>query len=577
MYSIVKEMLLKINKDCSFFVYFFFRRLLLTIPSLWLAVIISLIVVKLAWTEISYYFSLFQFFTSFSYDTGSMLSLLICLEHIYICYYLIIIMSLVYWTLYAFICDFAGWTNKARWTGVFFILRPLTVKSVELITAGFFFVYKKWIQGLVYLKDVELTQILYNTHINFSADASIPKNIFMLFPFHFKKAYLNNKNMFNVFTNFLKHFDILGRPLVLLDIMVLKTALISNLLIDSLTLIKKGLTSVNDLIVQKGLFNFLFYVEPKIYFFSNLAGFSFLNKAKDRLNYSSNLVYARNVFNDMFITNQFKHSGIFEAIWAIFPTSIIIGILIPSLILLYSFEDILNPQLTVKVIGNQWYWTYEFNNWMNLPVESNEDSLEKSHFVSFAFNSTIIDTDALDFGTKRLLEVDNRLVLPTNATIRFLVTGSDVLHAFAVSELGFKVDAVPGRLNQIILFINRPGIYYGQCSELCGTNHGFMPIVIEGVLPKVFVNYIKEVNAALNPVDPDYTVVEAIKLARADMDIIFKRITNNSNRPFDDIQYKGYIRNTRNWSFSDVLYNNSNRSFSDTLYNNYIRNKEETE
>jgi len=116
-------------------------------------------------------------------------------------------------------------------------------------------------------------------------------------------------------------------------------------------------------------------------------------------------------------------------------------------------------------------------------------------YTKFSFNSVIIDTNALEFGTKRLLEVDNRLVLPTNATIRFLISASDVLHSFSVPELGFKVDAVPGRLNQIILFINRPGIYYGQCSELCGANHAFMPIVIEGVLPTVFMKYLKEVVA----------------------------------------------------------------------------------
>jgi len=125
-----------------------------------------------------------------------------------------------------------------------------------------------------------------------------------------------------------------------------------------------------------------------------------------------------------------------------------------------------------------------------------EDNLDEI-YTKFAFNSVIIDTASLDYGTKRLLEVDNRLVLPTNATIRFLVSASDVLHAFAVPELGFKVDAVPGRLNQIILFINRPGIYYGQCSELCGANHAFMPIVIEGVLPNIFIKYLEEVKSNL--------------------------------------------------------------------------------
>ena len=109
-----------------------------------------------------------------------------------------------------------------------------------------------------------------------------------------------------------------------------------------------------------------------------------------------------------------------------------------------------------------------------------------------------MDINDLNLGFKRLLEVDNRLVLPTNTTIRFLVSSSDVLHSFAMPELGFKVDANPGRLNQILTYISRPGIYYGQCSELCGANHAFMPIVIEGVLPNVFIKYLEEVNTNLN-------------------------------------------------------------------------------
>ena len=115
------------------------------------------------------------------------------------------------------------------------------------------------------------------------------------------------------------------------------------------------------------------------------------------------------------------------------------------------------------------------------------------NYITYAFNSVILDTDNLSLGFKRLLEVDNRLVLPTNTTIRFLVSSSDVLHSFAMPELGFKVDAVPGRLNQILVFINRPGIFYGQCSELCGANHAFMPIVIQSVLTETYLNYLESI------------------------------------------------------------------------------------
>jgi cytochrome c oxidase subunit 2 len=112
-------------------------------------------------------------------------------------------------------------------------------------------------------------------------------------------------------------------------------------------------------------------------------------------------------------------------------------------------------------------------------------------YINYAFNSVICDIDNLKIGQKRLLEVDNRLVLPTNTTIRFLVSSSDVLHSFAMPELGFKIDANPGRLNQILTYISRPGIYYGQCSELCGTSHAFMPIVIQAITPSNFINYLE--------------------------------------------------------------------------------------
>lgn len=112
--------------------------------------------------------------------------------------------------------------------------------------------------------------------------------------------------------------------------------------------------------------------------------------------------------------------------------------------------------------------------------------------MSYAFNSVIMDLDSIESGYKRLLEVDNRLILSTNVTTRFLVSSADVLHSFAVPELGFKIDANPGRLNQILIYISRPGVYYGQCSELCGVSHGFMPIVIKGVTFKNWHNWVQK-------------------------------------------------------------------------------------
>lgn len=499
MSKFIFNLLNSIYKEFNFFFFFFFRRILFTIPILWVLAAISLIIIKLTWHQTSYFFSLFDFSMDFCFDTGSMLSLLICLEHIYVNYYLIIIMALVYWSLFVFVNEFSGWTIKNKWTGLSLFFRPLNLILMKFFWSVYFFIYENFLKILLSFKELEFLFILYNTHINFSADSSIPLKAVGLFSFHFKKAYLNNKNIFNIFINFFKYYDILGRSIIILNSVVLRLLLILNLLLDSLLLLKKRLNVIEEILVRKNLSNFLFHKEPKIFFFSNLFDFNFLNRKNNKLSYSYSTTYLRNFYNDLFIVNQFKHSGIFEAVWAIFPTSIIICILIPSLILLYSFEDILNPQLTVKVIGNQWYWTYEFDNWVNnLSVDKSEESELSNLYTKFAFNSVIVDEDSLDFGKKRLLEVDNRLVLPTSATIRFLVTASDVLHAFSSQELGFKLDAVPGRLNQIILFINRPGIYYGQCSELCGANHAFMPIVIEGVLPKVFVKYIEEVNKNLN-------------------------------------------------------------------------------
>jgi heme/copper-type cytochrome/quinol oxidase subunit 2 len=127
-----------------------------------------------------------------------------------------------------------------------------------------------------------------------------------------------------------------------------------------------------------------------------------------------------------------------------------------------------------------------------MEVKADINNINNYTPVSYAFNSKMITTQTLEFGTKRLLDVDNRLVLPTDTMIKTLVTSVDVLHAFAVPQLGFKVDAVPGRLNQILLYINRVGVYYGQCSELCGIGHGFMPIVIDAYTPDVFFKYLKE-------------------------------------------------------------------------------------
>nr|YP_010596294.1 cytochrome c oxidase subunit II [Terrapene carolina]WAJ60745.1 cytochrome c oxidase subunit II [Terrapene carolina] len=153
-----------------------------------------------------------------------------------------------------------------------------------------------------------------------------------------------------------------------------------------------------------------------------------------------------------------------EMIWTILPAIVLITIALPSLRVLYLMDEINNPHLTIKAMGHQWYWTYEYTDYENLE-----------------FDSYMIPTQDLPNGHFRLLEVDHRTVMPMESPIRMLISAEDVLHSWAVPSLGVKTDAVPGRLNQSTFIITRPGMFYGQCSEICGANHSFMPIVVESV------------------------------------------------------------------------------------------------
>nr|CDG50906.1 cytochrome c oxidase subunit II [Exaiptasia diaphana] len=164
-----------------------------------------------------------------------------------------------------------------------------------------------------------------------------------------------------------------------------------------------------------------------------------------------------------------------EIIWTIVPALILILIALPSLKLLYLMDEVMDPALTIKTIGHQWYWSYEYSDYQTETLE---------------FDSYMVPTSDLKNGDFRLLEVDNRLVVPINTHVRVLVTGADVLHSFAVPALAVKMDAVPGRLNQTGVFIKRPGIFYGQCSEICGANHSFMPIVIEAASLDKYISWV---------------------------------------------------------------------------------------
>nr|YP_010531744.1 cytochrome c oxidase subunit II [Anopheles pretoriensis]ACC95836.1 cytochrome oxidase subunit II [Anopheles pattoni]UXX18949.1 cytochrome c oxidase subunit 2 [Anopheles pretoriensis] len=173
-------------------------------------------------------------------------------------------------------------------------------------------------------------------------------------------------------------------------------------------------------------------------------------------------------------TNRFLlHGQTIEIIWTVLPAIILMFIAFPSLRLLYLMDEINTPSITLKSIGHQWYWSYEYSDFLNLE-----------------FDSYMIPTNELEMNGFRLLDVDNRVVLPMNNQIRILVTATDVLHSWTVPSLGVKVDATPGRLNQINFLINRPGLFFGQCSEICGANHSFMPIVIESIPMNFFIKWI---------------------------------------------------------------------------------------
>nr|YP_097079.1 cytochrome c oxidase subunit II [Rhyacotriton variegatus]AAU20516.1 cytochrome c oxidase subunit II [Rhyacotriton variegatus] len=165
-----------------------------------------------------------------------------------------------------------------------------------------------------------------------------------------------------------------------------------------------------------------------------------------------------------------------EMVWTIMPVIILIIIALPSLRILYLMDEINNPYLTVKAIGHQWYWSYEFTNYDNL-----------------MFDSYMISTKDLFTGFNRLLEVDNRMVIPMESPVRMLISAEDVLHSWAIPSMGIKTDAIPGRLNQTTFIASRPGIFYGQCSEICGANHSFMPIVMESTP----LNYFQDWSSSL--------------------------------------------------------------------------------
>ena len=175
------------------------------------------------------------------------------------------------------------------------------------------------------------------------------------------------------------------------------------------------------------------------------------------------------------VPTRTAHNAVVEVIWTVVPVIILVLIAIPSFKLLYWLDRTDEAEMTLKIIGRQWYWSYEY------PDQGN-----------FTFDSTIIPETEIKPGQYRLLEVDNRVVLPIDTNVRLLFTASDVLHAWAVPAFGVKMDSIPGRTNESWVRIEKEGVYYGQCSELCGVGHAYMPIAVEAVSRERFQSWVRE-------------------------------------------------------------------------------------
>nr|UNO54328.1 cytochrome c oxidase subunit 2 [Hyalomma asiaticum] len=180
-----------------------------------------------------------------------------------------------------------------------------------------------------------------------------------------------------------------------------------------------------------------------------------------------------NIMINNFTSRSLMEGQEIEIVWTIIPAITLIFIAIPSLYLLYLTDETFSSQISIKILGHQWYWSYEYSDF-------NKE-----------FDAFMIPEMDLIANSFRLLETDNKLVIPTNTNIKYLITSMDVIHSWTIPSLGMKMDAVPGRLNQCFSFSKRPGTFFGQCSEICGANHSFMPIMLEITNMDNFINYIK--------------------------------------------------------------------------------------
>ena len=178
------------------------------------------------------------------------------------------------------------------------------------------------------------------------------------------------------------------------------------------------------------------------------------------------------------LPSRTSHNTVIEMLWTVVPVLILVSIAIPSFKLMYYMDRVPNPEMTIKVTGHQWYWSYEYPDQGGL-----------------AFDSNIIPEDQLKAGQKRLLDVDNPLVVPADTIIRVTVTGTDVIHSWFIPSFGVQEYAIVGRLNESWMKIDRSGTYYGQCNQICGVNHAFMPIKVEAIAKDAFQRWLVDAKA----------------------------------------------------------------------------------
>lgn len=188
----------------------------------------------------------------------------------------------------------------------------------------------------------------------------------------------------------------------------------------------------------------------------------------------------RNYVGNKISNKYMNHGTLIELIWTVTPALILILIAFPSFKLLYLMDEVTDPNLTITAEGHQWYWSYQYPDFLSDDYEELE------------FDSYLVPESDLEDGKLRMLEVDNRVILPETTHTRFIISSGDVIHSYACPSLGIKCDAYPGRLNQVSVIVNREGTFFGQCSEICGILHSSMPIVIESVSLEKFLSWLQE-------------------------------------------------------------------------------------